>query len=239
MKAKERFKYLLIGMIIMTVFSTVAPVIAAMVQKQIIVSTGVNIYVDDVKLNPVDGNGKPVEVFIYNGTTYLPVRAVANAVGKPVLWDGKTSSVYLGKHDSNEPTAMLHELDYFDSSQKNGFAILKDVEDNLANSYNYGVTVVSPGWSINEGWQTYYVNGMYSKIKGKYALSYKNRNTTVESRLKIYGDDKLLYNSPVMTGGVKPIDFEVDLTGVLELKLEITNSKYDNTPLLVDVGLYQ
>ena len=117
MKGKEKIKYLVLGMIIMAVLSTmVVPAMAEMVQKQITILTGVNIYVDDVKLNPVDVNGRPVEVFIYNGTTYLPVRAVAEAVGKAVSWDGKkTRSVFIGKHDSEEPAVMLHELDYFDS----------------------------------------------------------------------------------------------------------------------------
>ncbi len=37
------------------------------------------------------------EPFTYNGTTYLPVRAVAEAVGKDVTWDGATKTVYLGE----------------------------------------------------------------------------------------------------------------------------------------------
>jgi hypothetical protein len=37
------------------------------------------------------------EPFTYNGTTYLPVRAVAEAVGKDVTWDGTTKTVYLGE----------------------------------------------------------------------------------------------------------------------------------------------
>ena len=99
MERKERIKHLAICMIAMAVFSTmIMPVMADAIQKQIMVSTGVNIYIDDVKLNPVDANGKPVEVFIYNGTTYLPVRAISNAFGKPIMWDGKTRSVYIGKH---------------------------------------------------------------------------------------------------------------------------------------------
>ena len=36
------------------------------------------------------------EPFIYNGTTYLPIRAVGEAVGKQVSWDGRTNTVYLG-----------------------------------------------------------------------------------------------------------------------------------------------
>ena len=50
---------------------------------------GITIVLDSEELHPVDANGKSVDVMIYNGTTYLPVRAVASAVGKAVYWDGR------------------------------------------------------------------------------------------------------------------------------------------------------
>ena len=56
----------------------------------------IKIYVDGMLINPKDSNGNTVEPFIYNGTTYLPVRAVGETIGKQVSWDGATSSVYLG-----------------------------------------------------------------------------------------------------------------------------------------------
>ena len=49
-----------------------------------------------MKIEPADATGKIVEPFIYDGTTYLPVRAVGEAIGKSVTSDGATQSVYLG-----------------------------------------------------------------------------------------------------------------------------------------------
>ncbi len=40
---------------------------------------GISIVVDGQKINPTDVNGNTVEPMIYNGTAYLPVRAVANS----------------------------------------------------------------------------------------------------------------------------------------------------------------
>ena len=44
-----------------------------------------------------------MEPFIYNGTTFLPVRAISEALGKEVEWDGPTSSVYIGEYTGKPP----------------------------------------------------------------------------------------------------------------------------------------
>ena len=47
------------------------------------------------EITPKDANGNVVEPFIIDGTTYLPVRAVAGALGLDVGWDGDTNTVIL------------------------------------------------------------------------------------------------------------------------------------------------
>lgn len=42
------------------------------------------------------------EPFIYEGTTYLPVRAVGEAVGKNVIWDAASKTVILGETEQKE-----------------------------------------------------------------------------------------------------------------------------------------
>ena len=56
---------------------------------------GISIYVDGAELIPQDVNGKSTEPFIINGTTYLPVRALAGALGLEVEWDGETNTITL------------------------------------------------------------------------------------------------------------------------------------------------
>lgn len=46
-------------------------------------------------LTPKDAAGNVVEPFIIDGTTYLPVRAIAEALGLEVNWNNKTSTVVL------------------------------------------------------------------------------------------------------------------------------------------------
>ena len=53
------------------------------------------VVVDGVRIDPTDQNGKPVPPFAYNGTTYIPVRAVGEAFNKSVQWDGASYSVII------------------------------------------------------------------------------------------------------------------------------------------------
>ena len=63
------------------------------------------LFYDDIKINlngqnlvPRNANGVIVEPFIIDGTTYLPVRAIASALGIYVDWDDETKTILL-----NEP----------------------------------------------------------------------------------------------------------------------------------------
>ena len=62
----------------------------------------IKITLDGQQITPKDANGNPVEPFIIDGTTYLPVRGVADALGLSVDWDGETSTVILA---SSAPAA--------------------------------------------------------------------------------------------------------------------------------------
>lgn len=55
----------------------------------------VKIYVDQKLMTPRDVKGNAVEPFVSNGTTYVPIRAVSEALGSKVSWDGLSSSVYI------------------------------------------------------------------------------------------------------------------------------------------------
>ena len=58
----------------------------------------IKVMLNGKEITPTDANGNVVEPFIINGTTYLPVRGVASALGLNVGWDAATNTVTL-----NEP----------------------------------------------------------------------------------------------------------------------------------------
>ncbi len=58
----------------------------------------IKIYVDNEITHFENANGDDVYPILYNGTTYLPVRSAGEMMGKDVLWNADTNSIYL-----NEP----------------------------------------------------------------------------------------------------------------------------------------
>ena len=57
---------------------------------------GITVEYNDVDQVMVDANGAKVIPITYNGSTYLPVRAVSNMLGVNVGWDQATQTVLLG-----------------------------------------------------------------------------------------------------------------------------------------------
>jgi micrococcal nuclease len=69
----------------------------------------IKINIDGTLITPKDVDGNTVEPFIYNGTTYLPVRAVSGALGLDVAWDNDTSTVSL-KTQEAPPAAVSYKV---------------------------------------------------------------------------------------------------------------------------------
>ncbi|TCZ79372.1 hypothetical protein E0485_05790 [Paenibacillus albiflavus] len=58
--------------------------------------SGINLKIHGRDFKPIDTKGNVITPINYQGSTYLPLRAVAEAVGLPVQWDDKTRTSSLG-----------------------------------------------------------------------------------------------------------------------------------------------
>ena len=56
----------------------------------------VTVRIDGVACDFYNAQGKEVHPILYNGTTYIPLRAVGELMGKNVNWDGATGTASLG-----------------------------------------------------------------------------------------------------------------------------------------------
>lgn len=70
----------------------------------------IGVEVNGKKASLKDANGNSVEPFMINGTNYLPVRSVGEALGMDVSWDSKTKTVVMtgGSSDSK-----IRKMDFY------------------------------------------------------------------------------------------------------------------------------
>ena len=89
--------------LILTVVVTALSVsaMAATSSRTIQVEDGIRLSLNGATFIPRDVNGKEVSVFLYNGTTYVPVRAVSEAMGVDVSFDSATRTVVLVTADKS------------------------------------------------------------------------------------------------------------------------------------------
>jgi len=92
---KKRFSFIA-GMLTMALLSGAVGTAYAAYQKQATLNyPGIQIVLDGEPVTPKDAAGNAGGPFTIDGTTYLPVRAIGEALGLEVGWDGSTNTVIL------------------------------------------------------------------------------------------------------------------------------------------------
>lgn len=70
----------------------------------------------------VDGTvyntGKKLTPITYHNTTYLPVRALADVLDVPVVYDAKNKQVLIGSHSGNGQMIEMTDVNYSDAERK-------------------------------------------------------------------------------------------------------------------------
>ena len=242
---KENFKKMSVLLIFLSLlFSTSY---AESIKKTIDVHyDNIKVYINNSLIDAKDGNGKTVEPFIYDGTTYIPVRAIAEALDKEITWDEATKSIFISdKKVAEESMVWLNNLEYFNMQSDSSINNCSKLENYNFKDSTGNLCSRAIQYDIYYGriYTDYTINKRFSRITGKFALSFYSKNTIYKANLKLYGDNKLLYTSPELTGGVLPIDFDVDISGVENLRIAISNNSPFGTSIvnygLIDVQLHK
>lgn len=192
----------------------------------------IKIFMDGEEVQPKDANGQTVEPFIYKGTTYLPVRAVGNAIGKEVNWDGINKVVYLGAKPGNVENWLdicgpyqyhrgeeyrLVDNSYFTMSGKkytNGFVL-----DTGAISANSSQTAEA----------LFNLDGKYDSLSFTvgHIDSSEGGQHNCNATLNIYLDGIIAYNTVLHYDDVAK-KITVPLDGALQMKIEISSIDCDD-----------
>ncbi len=191
----------------------------------------IKLVVDGVLIEPKDANGNVVEPFIYNGTTYLPVRAVGQAFNKEVSWDGENSTVFLGGEvDKPAKELTLFDRSYIECTNPN---VISSFEEKTVGYIkyapsSYGEEIAGDRYFRTDS-ITYPVNSLAKSISGEL---YLRNGDSGEGKLKIYNSSgKMIYESPIMRKSTAPVKFNVNVDKEISVKLvfETTCSKHYGT----------
>lgn len=218
----------------------------------------IKIFINGGEIIPKDANGNETEAFIMNGTTYLPVRAISQAFGQEVEWDGATQSIYIGKKDQTKPDNYLDKIqynDYKEGDNRNDFAIINGtVTDYNNNTYTNGLLFSEDYKSAIKDDSdnahiliSYPLNSQYNNFKGKivlpkaYDIATWNKNDnpgTSATDVWFYGDGKLLYKATSVTSSM-PFSFDINTKGVNQLTIKIRTQDGYSVVALTDLALYK
>lgn len=183
---------------------------------------GIKLIIDGVEVVPKDAAGNVVEPFTSNGTTYLPVRALAQALGKEVEWDASTNTIYIG--DTVHLPYQVNHATLFDGSDPNAsFSVAGKV-------YKVGV-VLHSFHSTNGFHPDPYDGSAVWNTEGKQTMTFTvghvgslQRNGTLYVAL----DGRAAGEYPLRWDG-SPQTIDVSLGGSPNVKLTLVTEEMDGT----------
>lgn len=201
---------------------TILPSSAATMKEIKVAMGGIKIYVDGNLKKPTDVNGNVVEPMIYDGTTYLPVRALTGMLtDKEVAWDQESQTVYIGQRpDVGVKSVPIDELEayndynsYIYTGKDAQFTVLGDTYSPF-NRMRLGVS----------GYQIYKLDSSYDSIHGKFIIPFDDLGSTAEATLQFYnvdqyGEETLIKEYSAKAGDAA-IDVDVNLQGCNFLKIK-------------------
>ncbi len=241
---KKRLQGIVIGLLLAMVFSLPALAKEAVEPIQAVYKN-IKIVLDGVLLEPKDVKGNVVEPFIYNGTTYLPVRAIGQAFNKDVRWDGVNNTVYIGSEAGKAAKELtLYNRSYTECSDPNSITSYEEDGTSYIRYHaksapfeqdpNHELYDIYASTWTRQAYVTYPLNGLAKTFSGELYFDDNTGRKTGESMLTIYNsNNEVIYTSPIIRDSTEPVKLNVDVDGETSIKLV-----FDNKNMVADSGGY-
>ena len=182
--------------------------------------SGISLVVDGIPVVPKDANGNVVEPFIYEGTAYLPVRAVGEALGKPVSWDGATRTVYVGQ----KPGEVQYLLDVCPPYEKTGQFKQPDQFEMMGERYGHGFTLRDS----SDQYAIFNLNGEYQSLE--FDVGHVDGSLMYDGSFKIYLDGEYAQTIEVSSNMIVT-HMTIPLNYAIQLKIKGTNGQIRDDPV--------
>lgn len=157
----------------------------------------ISITIDGEAFVPRNVSGDEVEPFIENGSTFLPVRAISEAVGKEVSYDAEQNAVYIGAPPAKEaleeiPSLKVGDRIFYESDTSKGYAkdsyVLIDRYIRLAESLFSEEEILLAAAEVRADSEDWMQNGVSeSDILADYPLGTLEKMYYLEGCMKLLG----------------------------------------------------
>lgn len=222
MKKKKLVSALALTLALLCAFTLGAGASSKLQEIKAYLNAGITVKLDGRPQSLIDANGARIYPITYNGSTYLPVRAISNILGVGVGWDQSTQSVLLGKQPNG--------VDLIDT-YKNYQTFDWSAQYQTGDKDPMEISGVSCSRWLTLGRERYHgnektVSGVSFNLGGKHDTLtfsyYSNRNAT----LQVLGDDGAVLFEKDVTGGQVAQTVTIPLFKTNQLTFQITNVPY-------------
>lgn len=202
-----------------------------------------------------------VKAFVYNNSTYVPLRYVSEQLKVPVSWDAATGTVYLGEtpvrtddkavtlsgmriastykaylyriNNSTEPAFNVDQDAGFSFPQTFIMRLMKDPGHFKATAYENGIAIKA----YEGGTALYYkLNGKYKTLTGSLGFdSELNNKSYKDFTVKIIGDGKTLQEINLSSGKLFQ-DISLNVAGVDTLSFDLSYAGTDRYEPIIDLA---
>ncbi len=223
MKLNHRLQGFIAGILAMIVLMGGGLYAKSGVEKIDVKYDNIQIYKDRVLQVLKDAQGNPIEPFIYNGTTYVPVRVAAELAGVKVDWDGATKSIYLWDKDNKETAYLMDVCPPHAGNEYKAYVKERETFLMAAKEYKKGVQLITSPTVQEKGNVFFNLNGEYSEIEMTVGTlsSREGKSTDFE----IYLDDTMVKKIIFKDGDV-PQKVVLSVKGALKLELRATGTAH-------------
>lgn len=162
-----------------------------------------------------DAQGTRVFPITYNGTTYLPIRAVAGLTGLGVDWDGTTRSVLLGKQAGGVDLIDNYSIYHVVNTAGQVRTADNKTEDIAGVTQSHWIYL-----GVNAKWRDVSSVASYN-LQGKHDTLTFSYYADADATLRVLGDDGNVLGEYDIVGSAVPKTVTLSLFKTSELKFSL------------------
>ena len=217
---KKEVKSLIAGLVIGSVMTSGFVYAKSRTEMIEVTYDNIKVYKDNVLCEVKDANGSTVEPFIYNGTTFMPVRGTAQLADMQVTWDGNSKSVYLWDNMVPSGTYLMEVCPPYETSYYNEYLQQKGQSFPMAGTkYSNGFTLKYPS-----SYAMFNLNGKYSNVE--FTVGHVDDSGMNDNTASFFVDGRLVDE---ITIGAEDMPRTVSIPVSYGLQLKVVVSEFGST----------